>query len=57
MALRYFKYHALGNDYLVIDPKDLPSPLTTEEVKTICHRIRRQVIKSLSSREAGNGAS
>src|SRR5213083_2180525 len=38
MVLRFFKYHALGNDYIVIDPKDFPSPLTTEQVKTICHR-------------------
>ena len=38
MILKFYKYHALGNDYLVIDPKDLPSPLTTEQVKTICHR-------------------
>ena len=38
MALKFWKYHALGNDYIVIDPKDLPSPLTTEQVKTICHR-------------------
>ena len=38
MALKFSKYHALGNDYIVIDPKDLLSPLTTEQVKTICHR-------------------
>ena len=38
MVLRFFKYHALGNDYLVIHPKDLPAPLTTEQVRTICHR-------------------
>ncbi len=38
MALKFWKYHALGNDYIVIDPEDLPSPLTTEQVKTICHR-------------------
>jgi len=38
MPLNFWKYHALGNDYIVIDPKDLPSPLTTEQVKTICHR-------------------
>jgi len=31
-------YHALGNDYIVIDPKNLPSPLTVEQVKIICHR-------------------
>ena len=36
--MKFWKYHALGNDYLVIDPKDLPAPLTTAQVKTICHR-------------------
>jgi len=36
--MRFAKYHALGNDYIVIDPQDLPSPLTTEQVKVICHR-------------------
>jgi diaminopimelate epimerase len=38
MLWAFTKYHALGNDYLVIDPKNLPSPLTTAQVKTICHR-------------------
>jgi diaminopimelate epimerase len=38
MQYAFAKYHALGNDYIVIDPKDLPAPLTTEQVKTICHR-------------------
>ena len=38
MNIAFTKYHALGNDYIVIDPKDLTSPLTTEQVKTICHR-------------------
>ena len=38
MNLAFTKYHALGNDYIVMDPKDLPAPLTTEQVKTICHR-------------------
>jgi diaminopimelate epimerase len=38
MIFGFKKYHALGNDYLVIDPKDLPSPLTTKQVKIICHR-------------------
>src|ERR1035441_9043933 len=27
MLWAYTKYHALGNDYIVIDPKNLPSPL------------------------------
>ncbi len=38
MQIAFTKYHALGNDYIVIDPKDLSAPLTTEQVKTICHR-------------------
>jgi diaminopimelate epimerase len=38
MQFAFAKYHALGNDYIVIDPKDLTSPLTVEQVKTICHR-------------------
>jgi len=36
--MKFCKYHALGNDYLVIDPNDLPSHLTGEQIKTICHR-------------------
>jgi diaminopimelate epimerase len=36
--VRFAKYHALGNDYIVVDPKDLPSSLTTKQVKSICHR-------------------
>jgi len=38
MRFAFTKYHALGNDYLVIDPKNLPAPLTTAQIKTICHR-------------------
>ena len=38
MNLAFSKYHALGNDYIVLDPNNLPAPLTTEQVKTICHR-------------------
>jgi len=36
--MKFCKYHALGNDYLVIDPDDLASPLTVEQVRAICHR-------------------
>jgi diaminopimelate epimerase len=36
--MQFWKYHALGNDYLVLHPRDLPAPLTTAQVKTICHR-------------------
>ena len=38
MNFAFTKYHALGNDYIVINPKDLPAPLTAGQVKTICHR-------------------
>jgi diaminopimelate epimerase len=38
MPLAYTKYHALGNDYLVIDPKNLTSALTPQQIRTICHR-------------------
>lgn len=38
MLWAFAKYHALGNDYVVIEPNNLPSPLTAEQVKTICHR-------------------
>ena len=35
--MKFHKYHALGNDYLVLDPKDaaLPSPA---QIEAICHR-------------------
>ncbi len=37
-TMKFFKYHALGNDYLVIDPKDFPGSLTPEKIRLICHR-------------------
>lgn len=36
--MRYFKYHGLGNDYLVLDPKEVGRDLTKVEVELICHR-------------------
>jgi diaminopimelate epimerase len=36
--MKFFKYHALGNDYLVIDPNDLSAPLTAPQIRVICHR-------------------
>lgn len=36
--MRYYKYHALGNDYLVLDPKDSPELPAEEDIRTICHR-------------------
>lgn len=36
--MRFVKYHALGNDYLVIEPGQFNGELTTHQVKLICHR-------------------
>src|SRR6202795_5208498 len=36
--MKFYKYHALGNDYLVIDPRDFPGPFTVAQIKAICHR-------------------
>ncbi|MBH8552862.1 diaminopimelate epimerase [Nostocaceae cyanobacterium CENA357] len=36
--MKYSKYHALGNDYLVIAPEDLAFELSSEKIKRICHR-------------------
>src|ERR1700742_653155 len=36
--MRFWKYHALGNDSLVMDPKDLSPPFTIDQIKAICHR-------------------
>ena len=42
--MRFYKYHGLGNDYLVIDPARQPEgagqTLTAERVQAICHRQR-----------------
>lgn len=40
MTVPFFKYHALGNDYIVMDPATIDEPftLTPELVKLICHR-------------------
>ena len=36
--MRFSKYHALGNDYLVLDPGDLAEPPSPDEIRRICHR-------------------
>ncbi|SDS52091.1 diaminopimelate epimerase [Opitutus sp. GAS368] len=38
--MRFFKYHALGNDYLVMNPADYPGweQPTPEQIRAICHR-------------------
>lgn len=36
--MQFHKYHALGNDYLVMNPAEIGRELTHEEVVRICHR-------------------
>ena len=36
--MKYTKYHALGNDYIVIDPTEVRHKLSEEMTRRICHR-------------------
>jgi len=36
--MRFHKYHALGNDYLVLDPVDAPQLPAEADIIRICHR-------------------
>lgn len=36
--MQFSKYHALGNDYLVIDPEHWPREFSPAEIVRICHR-------------------
>ena len=38
--MRFYKYHALGNDYIVMNPADFPgwTAPTKEQIRVICHR-------------------
>jgi len=36
--MNFFKYHALGNDYIVLDPKSFAPTLSERTIKLICHR-------------------
>ena len=36
--MKFTKYHALGNDYLVLDPVDCPKMPEGIDVVKICHR-------------------
>ncbi|MDF2573010.1 MAG: dapF 1 [Sporomusa sp.] len=38
MNFHFYKYHALGNDYIVIDPNKVCVDLSEENIKLICHR-------------------
>lgn len=34
----FYKYHALGNDYIVMDPNQTTTNLSAENIQLICHR-------------------
>lgn len=34
----FSKYHALGNDYIVLDPQKTPARLTEDAIRLLCHR-------------------
>jgi diaminopimelate epimerase len=36
--MRYFKYHALGNDYIILRPATFNAELSPDTVRIICHR-------------------
>ncbi|MBW2590106.1 MAG: diaminopimelate epimerase [Deltaproteobacteria bacterium] len=36
--MKYAKYHALGNDYIVIHPADLKNEISQDMIRLICHR-------------------
>ena len=36
--MRFYKYHGLGNDYLVVHPADLTAPLTADRIRAVCDR-------------------
>ena len=38
MATRFYKYHALGNDYLVLNPSEIVGELDALRIQRICHR-------------------
>ena len=38
LPIPFYKYHALGNDYIVITPSDFRGELTPDLIRMICHR-------------------
>ena len=35
--MQFYKYHGLGNDYIIIDPAEATDHLTESQIRTICH--------------------
>jgi diaminopimelate epimerase len=38
VPIPFYKYHALGNDYIVMTPNEFDGELTPEIIRLICHR-------------------
>ncbi len=36
--MQFYKYHGLGNDYIVLDPSEFGYDLNPSQIKRICHR-------------------
>ena len=36
--MKFFKYHGLGNDFIVISPQEMTDGLTPGQIRRICHR-------------------
>ena len=36
--MHFYKYHGLGNDYIVMDPAEVGRELTEAEIRFVCHR-------------------
>ncbi len=37
-AMRFFKYHSLGNDYILLDALEAPLKLAPADIQLLCHR-------------------
>lgn len=36
--MRFWKYHGLGNDYIVLDAREVGGELTAQQIRRVCHR-------------------
>lgn len=36
--MNFYKYHGLGNDYIVMNPAEMGEELTSDQIRRICHR-------------------
>ena len=40
----FYKYHALGNDYIVIDPNQTNIDINEQNIKIICNRSCQKLV-------------